>query len=165
VPTGAASFLVEALEGAPPRALLAIDYGSGSGAGGPAHGYDRHRVVDDLLDAPGTHDITAGVDFGFLARVAEAAGLVALPTVSQQDALVALGLGDWLHTELERQRDLLNTGRGAEAVGRWGGRSRAAMLADPAGLGRFRWFVATTSGVAEPTWYRAARERHSTAES
>ena len=70
----------------------------------------------------------------------------------------------WLHTELERQQDLLNTGRGAEAVGAWGGRSRAAMLGDPAGLGRFRWFVVTTPSVPEPAWLRAARERRSSAE-
>ena len=62
-----------------------------------------------------------------------------------------------MRTELERQQDLLSTGRGAEAVRAWGGRSRASMLADPAGLGRFRWFVVTTPGVAEPTWLRAAR--------
>jgi SAM-dependent MidA family methyltransferase len=164
VPTGAASFLVEALKGTAPRALLAIDYGGDSGAGGPAHGYAAHRVVEDLLAAPGTTDITAGVDFGFLAQAAEAGGLPAFPTVSQHDALVALGLEAWLQTELERQQDLLNTGRGGDAVRAWGGRSRAAMLADPAGLGRFRWFVAATPGVAEPTWLRAARERHSARE-
>ena len=32
------------------------------------------------------------------------------------------------------------------------------MLADPTGLGRFRWFVVTTPEVAEPDWLRAARE-------
>ena len=84
--------------------------------------------------------------------------------MSQHDALGALGLKDWLHTQLERQQDELNTGRGAGAVRTWGGRSRAVMLADPAGLGRFRWFVATTTGVDEPAWLTAARERRSGAE-
>jgi SAM-dependent MidA family methyltransferase len=161
VPTGAAAFVTEVLAGPGPRALLAIDYGSDHGAGGPAHGYAAHRVVEDLLAAPGTTDITAGVDFGFLARAASADGLQAFPTVSQHDALAALGLEDWLHTQLERQQDELNTGRGAGAVRTWGGRSRAVMLADPAGLGRFRWFVATTPGVAEPAWLAAARGRRS----
>jgi SAM-dependent MidA family methyltransferase len=164
VPTGAAVFVTEALAGPGPRALLAIDYGADHGAGGPAHGYAAHRVVEDLLAAPGTTDITAGVDFGFLARAASADGLQAFPTVSQHDALAALGLEDWLHTQLERQQDELNTGRGAGAVRTWGGRSRAVMLADPAGLGRFRWFVATTPDVAEPAWLAAARERRSGAE-
>ena len=164
VPTGAAAFVTEALAGPGPRALLAIDYGSDHGAGGPAHGYAAHRVVEDLLAAPGTTDITAGVDFGFLARAVAAEGLQAFPTVSQHDALGALGLEDWLHTQLERQQDELNTGRGAGAVRTWGGRSRAVMLADPAGLGRFRWFVAATPGVDEPAWLAAARERRSGAE-
>jgi SAM-dependent MidA family methyltransferase len=158
VPTGAASFIIEALTGAPPRALLLIDYGTDRGAGGPAHGYAGHRVVEDLLAAPGETDITAGVDFGFLADAARANGLQPFPTVSQHEALTVLGLETWLHTELERQQDLLRTGRGADAVRAWGGRSRATMLADPAGLGRFRWFVVTTPNVAEPAWLRAARE-------
>ena len=157
VPTGAASFVAEALAGPPSRALLMIDYGSDHGAGGPAHGYASHRVVEDLLAAPGETDITAGVDFGFLARAARAAGLQPFPTVSQREALTALGLEAWVETELERQRDLLNTGRGGDAVRAWGGRSRATMLADPAGLGRFRWFVVTSPGVEEPGWLRGAR--------
>lgn len=164
VPTGAASFVVEALAGPAPRALLAIDYGSDRGSGGPAHGYASHRIVEDLLASPGATDITAGVDFGFLSGAVTTQGLRAFPTVSQHDALIALGFEDWLNTELERQQDLLDTGRGAEAVRTWGGRSHAVMLADPSGLGRFRWFVAATPDVAEPTFLRAARERHSAAE-
>ena len=158
VPTGAASFVTETLTGSSPRALLVIDYGTDRGAGGPAHGYAAHRVVKDLLVAPGETDITAGVDFGFLADAARASGLQPFPTVSQHEALIALGLETWLRTELERQQDLLNTGRGADAVRAWGGRSRATMLADPAGLGRFRWFLVTTPDVDEPAWLRAARE-------
>jgi NADH dehydrogenase [ubiquinone] 1 alpha subcomplex assembly factor 7 len=164
VPTGAASFVVDALEGAPPRVMLAIDYGSDRGAGGPAHGYASHRIVEDLLAAPGATDITAGVDFGHLAAAARANQLQSFPSVSQHDALSALGLEDWLHTELEHQQDQLNSGRGADAVRTWGGRSRAMMLADPAGLGRFRWFVAATHDVVEPMFLRVARERASTAE-
>jgi SAM-dependent MidA family methyltransferase len=159
VPTGAASFVLDALAGPTPRALLAIDYGSDAGAGGPAHGYAANRLVEDLLAAPGANDITAGVDFGFLAASVRTAGRLAFPTVSQRRALVALGFDAWLFTQLERQRDQLNTGRGGAAVGTWGGRSRAAMLVDPAGLGRFRWFVAGTDGVAEPAWLRQALDR------
>ena len=103
--------------------MLAIDYGSDR-SGGPAHGYASHRVVEDLFAAPGTTDITAGVDFGFLAETTTAHGLRAFATVSQHDALIALGFEHWLHTELERQQDLLDSGRGADAVRTWGGRSR-----------------------------------------
>ena len=104
------------------------------------------------------------MDFGFLAETTTAHGLRAFATVSQHDALIALGFEHWLHTELERQQDLLDSGRGADAVRTWGGRSRATMLADPAGLGRFRWFVVATPDVAEPAFLRAARERRSAAE-
>lgn len=164
VPVGAASFMVEALTGPAPRALLAIDYGSDRGAGGGAHGYAGHRVIEDLLAAPGQTDITAGVDFGFLAETARAAGMQAFPTVSQSAALMANGFEAWLRTELEHQQNQLNSGRGADAVRTWGGRSRASMLVDPAGLGRFRWFVATTPGVAEPEWLASAREPRSATE-
>jgi SAM-dependent MidA family methyltransferase len=159
VPVGAASLVLDALAGPTPRALLAIDYGSDAGAGGPAHGYAANRLVDDLLATPGANDITAGVDFGFLAASVRAGGHVAFPTVSQRRALIALDFDAWLFTQLERQRDQLNTGRGGAAVGTWGGRSRAAMLIDPAGLGRFRWFVAGTDGVAQPAWLREALDR------
>jgi SAM-dependent MidA family methyltransferase len=144
--------------------MLAIDFGSDRGAGGPAHGYASHRIVEDLLVAPGATDITGGVDFGYLAAAARAHQLQSFPSVSQHDALSALGLEDWLHTELEHQQDQLNSGRGADAVRTWGGRSRAKMLADPAGLGRFRWFVAATHDVVEPMFMRVARERASIAE-
>jgi SAM-dependent MidA family methyltransferase len=162
--TGAAAFVVETLAGPGPRILLAIDYGSDAGAGGPAHGYAGHRVVSDLVARPGSSDITAGVDFGAVAAAALTAGLQTFPTVSQLEALTALGLEDWLATELEHQREQLDTGRGADAVRTWGGRSAATLLVDPAGLGRFRWFVAATPGVAEPAFLRAARRRPSASE-
>ena len=165
VPTGAASFVVEALTGPAPRALLAIDYGSDRGAGGPAHGYASHRVVEDLLGIAGRPPTSPqGWTSGSSPRRHGAAGCMRSRRSPSTTALIALGFEDWLRTELERQRDLLDTGRGADAVRAWGGRSRAAMLADPAGLGRFRWFVAATPDVAEPTWLRAAREHRSLAE-
>jgi SAM-dependent MidA family methyltransferase len=163
LPVGAVRFLLDAFAGDDvdhgPRALLAIDYGTDRGAGGPVHGYAAHRVVEDVLASPGSTDITAGIDFGMLADAARDRGLQAFPTVSQREALLGLGFEAWLRTELERQQDLLATGRGAEAVATWGGRSRASLLVDPAGLGRFRWFVVTTAGIPEPVWLRSARER------
>jgi NADH dehydrogenase [ubiquinone] 1 alpha subcomplex assembly factor 7 len=157
IPTGAVAFVLRALNSPDPRALLAIDYGTEHGAGGDVHGYRHHRVVDDLLGDPGETDITAGVDFGLLRVAVNAAGHRAFPTVSQREALTALGFEPWLLTQLERQGDLLNTGRGGDAVRTWGGRSRAVMLIDPAGLGRFRWFLATNVDIAEPPWLSDAR--------
>jgi SAM-dependent MidA family methyltransferase len=157
IPTGAMSFVLQTLDYPDPRAVLAIDYGTEHGAGGAVHGYRHHRVVEDVLRDPGDTDITAGVDFGILRATATSAGHRAFPTISQRGALTALGFEPWLLTQLERQGDLLNTGRGSDAVRAWGGRSRAAMLIDPAGLGRFRWFLAANTDIAEPSWVTEAR--------
>ena len=50
-----------------------------TGRAGPPTGTRAHRVVEDLLAAPGATDITAGVDFGFLARAAPADGTAGVP--------------------------------------------------------------------------------------
>lgn len=158
VPTGARDLIVQTLlrGGGSPRYLLAIDYGSETLEAGEVHGYRRHRVVEDVLADPGRTDITAGVPFADLRGHAAAQSLQAFRTVSQRAALAALGFEPWESATLERQADLLNTGRGAKAVRTWGGRSRAAMLVDPAGLGRFRWFLASTPGLPQPPWLRRA---------
>jgi SAM-dependent MidA family methyltransferase len=155
VPIGATAFVRDALAHGP-RYVLAIDYGSARGAVGPPHGYRGHRVVDDLLTNPGRTDITAGVDFGLIAEAVRQDGSTAFADVSQRDALIALGFAAWVTSQMERQQDLLATGRGAEAVRTWGGRSRATILVDPAGLGRFRWFLAATHGLGGPDWLRRA---------
>jgi SAM-dependent MidA family methyltransferase len=156
VPVGATAFALEALRVPEPRALLAIDYGS-ERAGGEVHGYRDHRVVEDVLRNPGGTDITAGVDFGALRHALEAEGLQVFDPVTQRQALTALGFEPWFLTQLERQRDLLNTGRGTEAVRAWGDRSRSTLLVDPGGLGRFRWFLASNVPMPEPPWMSEAR--------
>ena len=139
------------------RYLLAIDYGADDAPSGQVHGYRSHRVIEDVLRDPGQTDITAGVHFGALRRALAGAGFQVFPTVSQREALSALGFEAWFRTQLERQGDLLNTGRGADAVRLWEGRNRAAMLVDPVGLGRFRWFVASSPGLPEPAWLIRSR--------
>lgn len=158
LPTGARRFLEESMDSGAtsPRYVLAIDYGAEADDAGEVHGYRDHRVVEDVLAQPGLTDITAGVPFTDLRRHARARGLHAFPSVSQRQALTALGFEAWASSALERQADLLNTGRGGEAVRTWGGRSRATMLVDPAGLGRFRWFVVGTSDLPEPPWLTRA---------
>ena len=59
---------------------LLIDYGDESGAGEP-HGYREHRTVEDVLAAPGAVDITAGVDFWWVADHARTAACNAFPLV------------------------------------------------------------------------------------
>ena len=157
VPVGALAFIDE-LAGVLTRGYaLLVDYGDASGAGGEPHGYRDHRIVGDVLTAPGTTDITAGVDFGWVARRAEQRGLRAFPSVLQSDALLALGFEPWYREELARQQDHLASGRGLEAVRTWSARSRASMLIDPGALGRMRWLLLATPGLPEPDWLREAR--------
>ncbi|HYZ12996.1 MAG TPA: SAM-dependent methyltransferase [Actinomycetota bacterium] len=158
IPTGALGF-VDALGRTIQRGYaLLIDYASTDTGTERVHGYRDHRVVADVLDAPGSADITAGVDLDAISRRARETGLVAFETVSQRDALTALGLADWLGEERRYQQEMLDSSSGDEAVRAWGSRSRAQLLADPAGLGRLRWLVIGTAGLAEPPWLSRARE-------
>jgi SAM-dependent MidA family methyltransferase len=138
---------------------LIIDYGGRGTAGGPLHGYRDQSVVEDVLEGPGTTDITAGVDFELIATHAEGLGLVAFPSVTQRDALLALGMDDWLDEQLGRQRTQMEVGDGHAAVGTWSGRSRASLLIDPSALGRLRWLLLATPGLEPPTWLDLARGR------
>jgi SAM-dependent MidA family methyltransferase len=152
VPVGASAFVDLLAETLARGYALVIDYGDVGSAGGEPHGYRGHRVVDDILADPGSTDITAGVDFALIAARAQERGLTAAPTITQRDALLALGFETWIRTELERQTTLLDAGAGLEAVRTWGGRSRATLLIDPAGLGRLRWLLLATPDLARPTW-------------
>ncbi len=149
--------LVDALGKALVRGYaLLIDYGSAGGPAGEVHAYREHAVLADVLDDPGSADITAGVDLGAIARRAEEAGLVALGTVRQWRALRALGYERWAASERERQSSLLTEGRGLDAVRSWEGRSRASLLVDPAALGRLRWLVLATPELPRPRWLEIA---------
>jgi SAM-dependent MidA family methyltransferase len=157
VPDGALAF-VDDLPGmlTPAGYALLIDYGAEGGSGGPVHGYRAHTLVEDPLDAPGDADITAGIDFSLIAGRAEVVGLRALPSVTQRAALSALGFEAWIRGELERQRALLEAEEGVGAVRAWSERSRATLLVDPGGLGRFRWLLLATRGQPAPPWLEAA---------
>jgi len=130
--------------------VILIDYGQTGG--GEAHGYRNHRVVEDVLSAPGTCDITAGVDFDQVVTHAQTLKFEVYGPVSQHDALVQLGFHRWNGGELTRQQDLLNGGEGVEAVRAWGDRQAASLLIDPAGLGRSQWLVLASPGLPRPPW-------------
>jgi NADH dehydrogenase [ubiquinone] 1 alpha subcomplex assembly factor 7 len=72
--------------------LLVVDYGYEGPATGDtlqamiAHGYA------DPLEAPGTRDLTAHVDFAMLAAIGRARGLRPGPCVTQGAFLTALGI-------------------------------------------------------------------------
>jgi len=137
--------------------VLAIDYGTREGATGAARGFREHRLVADVLSDPGGTDVTAGVDLSMVAAHARSVGLRAFEPVTQAAALAALGHDRWERTMREMQSMLQRQGRGSEAVRVWEARSRASLLADPSGFGRFWWLVLATNGLPEPAWLGRAR--------
>ena len=158
VPIGALAFvdrIAAALLDRPGCALL-IDYGSDEGTGGPLHGYSAQTIIEDVLAAPGQTDITAGVDFGWIGARAEQAGVTAFPTVGQREALLALGFASWFEEQLAAQQAQLAERDAMGAVRTWSAKSRASLLADPAGLGRFRWLLLASPGLTAPPWHREA---------
>lgn len=165
IPTGALGFVDQLGRTLRRGYALLIDYAWTSPAEARVHGYRDHRVLGDVLDAPGSADITAGADLEAIARHAREMGLEAFETASQRDALSVLGLADWLGEERRRQQEMLDASDGVEAVRAWGSRSRAGLLTDPAGLGRLRWLVIGTAGTPEPPWLVRARERGQTSRS
>lgn len=152
VPVGALAFIDDLARTLTRGYALLIDYGAVGSSGGDMHGYRDHRMVEDVLTHPGSSDITAGVDFALIARHAQTRGLVAFPSVTQHDALLALGFESWLRDELDHQQALLDAREGLEAVRTWSGRSRATLLVDPSALGRFRWLLLASPGLPAPGW-------------
>lgn len=137
-----------------------FDYGfAGEVTPGPVHGYRDHRVVADILEEPGSRDVTAAVDLDALARGARRAGLQVWGPVSQRDALLGLGFRMWSSGVRTRQAE-------AEASGDWRGanrlyaaRSRASILVDPAKLGGLQLVVFGTEGLPPPAAVLGDRER------
>ncbi len=152
VPVGAFAFIDRLVQTLARGYALLIDYGGIGSPGGDIHGYRHHRVVEDVLADPGSSDITAGVDFAGIARRAEERGLVPFPSITQHDALLALGFEEWQREELARQTALLDDRNGLEAVRTWTGRSQATLLIDPSALGRFRWLLLASPGLPPPSW-------------
>ncbi|HWC31946.1 MAG TPA: SAM-dependent methyltransferase [Actinomycetota bacterium] len=127
--------------------LLVIDYG---GAGPrPPQTYRAHRAATELLRDPGSADITAGVDVEALAAAAREAGLRVWGPVSQRDALMRLGYGEYAGAERRRTAAEREAGSPLAAARRWARRGRESMLADPGALGSLFWLVIGV-GVDEP---------------
>lgn len=115
--------------------VLIVDYES---SGGP-WGYRDHARWHDLLEEPGSADITAGIDFDSLANFATSIGFRAEGPVSQREALMDAGfasLDEQLRAEQARAQD---EGRSRDALRIWSHRREAQLLIDPTGLGGHRW--------------------------
>lgn len=116
---------------------------------GTVRGYHQHTVTDDPFVRVGEQDLTAHVDFTWLSRAAQDAGMREIGLTTQGEFLTHLGMGDWLvEMQYQPETDLAEYYRAQAAVFR---------LIDPAGLGRFR-VLGLAKGMGEaPTglgWQR-----------
>jgi SAM-dependent MidA family methyltransferase len=133
-----------------------IDYGFGPGRErpGPVHAYRGQEVLAEVLPEPGSRDVTAGVDWEAIARVAREAGLQVWGPVPQREALLALGYRMWSAGTRRRQTEAREAGEERAAVRLYGARSRASILIDPAKLGGLGVLAMGTEGLPPPAAVR-----------
>lgn len=121
-------------------AILAIDYGyARTRTGETLQAVQKHAYADPL-EAPGTADLSAHVDFGALAEIATASGLVAHRVTSQGEFLKRLGI-------IERAEMLINANPALTDT------INAALrrLTDAAEMGElFKAFAAASPGLVPP---------------
>lgn len=143
--SGFVSELAGRLARQPGRALF-IDYGSAAlSPGDTLRAYRDGRQVDPL-SAPGRCDLTADVDFSYLAQLAQAAGLRTDGPVSQGEFLLRLGLAE--------RCARLEAGAGAKAQSV---RSSALKLVDPLDMGtRFQVICLSPGSAATPAGFSQA---------
>lgn len=121
-------------------AILAIDYGYAKTRTGETLQAIRKHTFVDPLDAPGSADLSAHVDFGALSEAATTAGLVAHRVTGQGDFLKRLGI-------VERA-DMLSRANPGQAPAIAAALHR---LTDSAEMGElFKAFVAASPGLEPP---------------
>jgi SAM-dependent MidA family methyltransferase len=139
---------------------LLFDYGFGpQEAAGPVHGYREHQVLADVLEDPGSRDVTAAVDMEALRGEAERAGLTVWGPVSQREALLALGFRLWLSGLRIRQAEAEQAGDWREANRLFGERSKATLLIDPSQLGGLQMLALGTAELPPPASALGDREK------
>jgi NADH dehydrogenase [ubiquinone] 1 alpha subcomplex assembly factor 7 len=127
-----------------PGAALFIDYGYRDGVpGSTLSAIDNHRVAG-ILDAPGTADLSAHVDFSAFAAATRAGGAVVYGPAPQGEFLKALGaelrLARLMQRAAPEQRDTLETG--------------LRRLIDPTEMGTlFKVLAVTSPGLPEPAGF------------
>jgi SAM-dependent MidA family methyltransferase len=128
-----------------------FDYGYSEGERpGPVHAYRDHRVVADVLEDPGSRDVTVAVDLRALAEEAREAGLAVWGPVPQRDALLALGFRTWMSGLRSRQAEAQLARAPREAARLYSERQRASILVDPGKLGGLQLMVLGTEGLPPP---------------
>jgi len=143
VQTGLDLLVADLVSRAPPVRALFIDYGPDDRAPGDTlRAYREGRQVGPL-EAPGVSDLTVDVDFGRLARLAEAAGLDVAGPSPQGMFLLGLGAQARLNQLVAANPD------DAEAVF-----TAARKLIDPADMGaRFKAICLSSPGLARPAGF------------
>jgi SAM-dependent MidA family methyltransferase len=104
--------------------------------------YGSHQVTDRPYEAVGERDLTAHVDFTWLAEVARDSGMDVVGLTTQSEFLANAGLGDLL-VRLQEEPDT--------AVDEYY-RAQAAVfrLIDPGGMGRFRVLGLARAATVDP---------------
>jgi SAM-dependent MidA family methyltransferase len=148
----AASAMVRDLAAVLDRGYVYLfDYGfSGEVAPGPVHAYRDHRVLAEILQEPGSRDVTAAVDLDALATEARQSGLRVWGPVGQREALLGLGYRLWAAGVRARQAEAEARGDWREANRLYAARSRASILVDPAKLGSLQLLALGTEGLPPP---------------
>lgn len=148
----AASAMVRDLAAALDRGYaLLFDYGFGAEVPpGPVHAYRDHRVLAEVLEDPGSRDVTAAVDLDAVAAEAGRSGLQVWGPLPQREALLGLGYRLWASGVRTRQAEAEANGDWREANRLFAARSRASILVDPAKLGGLRLLALGTEGLPPP---------------
>ncbi|MGH2710076.1 MAG: class I SAM-dependent methyltransferase [Actinomycetota bacterium] len=124
-----------------------FDYGYRKGEPpGPVHSYQSHHILADVLEDPGSRDVTAAVDLEAVAEAARPSIQVWGP-VTQRDALLALGYRMWDAGVRKRQTESEDA---LEATRMFEARSKASILIDEDKLGGLYLLAFGTEGLPPP---------------
>jgi SAM-dependent MidA family methyltransferase len=104
-------------------------------------------VLAEVLEDPGSRDVTAAVDLEAIAAEALTARLQAWGPVTQREALLALGYRLWSAGVRNRQAE---AGDSREANRLYEARSRASILIDEDKLGGLYLLAFGTDGLPPP---------------
>ncbi|HYZ11726.1 MAG TPA: SAM-dependent methyltransferase [Actinomycetota bacterium] len=148
----AAAAMVRRIAGVLERGhALLFDYGfTGRQTPGPVHAYRDHRVLAEVLEDPGSRDVTAAVDLDAVADEARRSGLQVWGPVTQRQALLGLGYRLWASGVRARQTEAEVRGDWREANRLYAARSRASILIDGAKLGGLWLLAFGTEGLPAP---------------
>jgi SAM-dependent MidA family methyltransferase len=136
-----------------------FDYGTSPEASpGPVHAYRDHQALAEVLDEPGSRDVTAGVDLEAVAHAARVAGLQVWGPALQREALLALGYRLWASGVRTRQAEAEASGDWRTANRLFEARSRASILVDPGKLGGLWLLAFGTEGLPPPAAVLGDRE-------